>query len=113
VFDLSGVTGFDWDEGNLDKNWIKHQVSNRECEEVFFNLPLLLRPDPGHSTSEACYYVLGQTNAGRLLFIAFTIRDDKIRVISARDMGKDERSVYGETNPWSRYHTKIPAASRP
>jgi uncharacterized DUF497 family protein len=99
MVDLSSVTGFEWDEGNRDKNWINHQVSNTECEEVFFNLPLLLRPDLTHSTTEDRYFVLGQTNTGRHLFIAFTIRNDKIRVISARDMSKKEGTAYGETNP--------------
>lgn len=99
MIDLSGITGFDWDEGNRDKNWINHQVSTGECEEVFFNLPLLLQPDPTHSSTEARYFVLGQTNAGRHLFIVFTIRSDEIRVISARDMSRKERVAYGETNP--------------
>lgn len=99
MVDLSNVTGFDWDEGNRDKNWINHQVSTNECEEVYFNFPLLLHPDPAHSSTEARYFVLGQTNAGRHLFIAFTFRNDKIRVISARDMSKKERIAYGETNP--------------
>jgi uncharacterized DUF497 family protein len=99
MVDLSSVTGFEWDEGNRDKNWINHQVSNTECEEVFFNLPLLLRPDLTHSTTEDRYFVLGQTNTGRHLFIAFTIRNDKIRVIAARDMSKKEGTAYGETNP--------------
>ncbi|HZD10776.1 MAG TPA: BrnT family toxin [Candidatus Binatia bacterium] len=99
MVELSNITGFDWNEGNRDKNWISHRVSTSECEEVFFNLPLLLRPDPVRSTTEARYFVLGQTNAGRHLFIAFTLRSDKIRVISARDMSKQERAAYGETNP--------------
>jgi uncharacterized DUF497 family protein len=94
MIDFSSVTGFEWDEGNQDKNREKHQVSNGECEEVFFNLPLLLEPDPTHSQSESRYYVLGQTNAGRRLFIAFTVRGGNIRVISARDMSKRERNFY-------------------
>lgn len=88
MIDLSHVTGFDWDENNREKNWIKHQVSASECEEVFFNLPLLLAPDTAHSQQEPRCYVLGHTSADRRLFMAFTIRDDKIRVISARDMSK-------------------------
>lgn len=94
MIDFSFVTGFDWDAANRDKNWKKHQVANSECEEVFFNLPLLLQPDQAHSLTEARYYVLGQTNAGRRLFIVFTIRNEKIRVISARDMSKRERMIY-------------------
>jgi uncharacterized DUF497 family protein len=99
MIDLNGMTGFDWDESNRDKNWITHRVSTSECEEVFFNLPLLLRPDPNHSSTEARYFVLGQTNTGRFLFIAFTLRGDRIRVISARDMSKKERATYGKSNP--------------
>jgi len=38
---LLKCTGFEWDEGNKDKNWIKHKVSNSECEEIFFNQPLI------------------------------------------------------------------------
>ena len=95
---LSDLTGFDWDENNREKNWEKHQVLASECEEVFFNLPLLLEADPDHSQKEPRYYVLGHTIAGRRLFIVFTIREDKIRVISARDMSKKERSIYEQTN---------------
>ena len=98
MIDLSHLTGFDWDENNRDKNWEKHQVLAGECEEVFFNLPLLLQSDDPHSQQEPRYYVLGRTIAGRRLFIAFTVREDKIRVISARDMSKKERSIYEQTD---------------
>jgi uncharacterized protein len=97
MIDFSSVTGFEWDECNRDKNWEKHQVSNGECEEVFFNLPLLLKPDPTHSQSETRYYILGATNAGRRLFISFTICGENIRVISSRDMSKRERNYYEQS----------------
>jgi uncharacterized DUF497 family protein len=86
--------GFDWDAGNLDKNWAKHKVSPSECEQVFFNLPLLLMDDTAHSHHEKRCYVLGKTDARRRLFIAFTLRKNLIRVISARDMSRKEREVY-------------------
>ncbi len=92
--DFSFVTGFEWDEGNRTKNWEKHRVSQAECEQVFFNEPLLLFPDVRHSQHEPRYYVLGHTNAGRYLFVVFTIRGTLIRVISARDMSRKERKVY-------------------
>jgi len=98
MVDIGSLTGFDWDEGNLDKNWLKHQVSNAECEEVFFNLPLLLTPDRKHSQAESRYYVLGQTNAQRWLFVAFAVREHRIRVISARDMNRKEESIYAQAN---------------
>jgi uncharacterized DUF497 family protein len=98
MLELSDFVGFEWDAGNRDKNWLGHRVSTNECEEVFFNLPLLLKLDPGHSSNESRYFVLGQTNAGRPLFVAFTARGDKIRVISARDMSRKERAVYGQAD---------------
>jgi uncharacterized DUF497 family protein len=82
--------GFEWDEGSSDKNWYLHQVTDSECEEVFFNLPLLAAPDIKHSQWEQRYYVLGRTEADRWLFIAFVIKDKRIRVISARDMNDRE-----------------------
>jgi uncharacterized DUF497 family protein len=41
--------GFQWDQGNIDKNLIKHKVENWECEQIFFNRPLLVLDDPQHS----------------------------------------------------------------
>jgi uncharacterized protein len=91
---LDGCTGFEWDEGNLDKNCEKHGVAFWECEEVFLNRPLVVRRDAGHSKRELRYYALGQTEAGRSLFVAFTIRRKLIRPISARDMTAKERRAY-------------------
>lgn len=85
---------FDWDEGNLDKNWEKHKVAYYECEEVFFNEPLVVAEDEEHSQDEKRYYALGKTNQDRFLFISFTTRGKQIRVISARDMSKKERRYY-------------------
>lgn len=93
---LSNCTGFDWDEGNSDKNLISHQVSDSECEEVFFNRPLLVADDKKHSKAEKRHYVLGRTDANRYLFVAFTIRNNLIRVISARDMNNNETKRYYE-----------------
>jgi uncharacterized protein len=91
---LFGCTGFEWDEHNVFKNWEAHGVLNKECEELFFQSPLVVKDDPRHSIQEARYYALGRTAAGRLLFVAFTIRGDRIRVISARNMSRKEREVY-------------------
>jgi hypothetical protein len=91
---FSGCTGFDWDEGNILKNWEKHRVSALECEQIFFNRPLIIMPDASHSIKESRFYALGQSDSGRYLFIVFTIRKNLIRVISARDMNRKERKVY-------------------
>jgi uncharacterized DUF497 family protein len=92
--DLAGLTEFEWDEGNLTKNWEKHQVSALECEQVFFSKPLIALPDAQHSDSEPRFYALGQTDSGRRLFVVFTARNNFIRVISARDMNRKERKIY-------------------
>ena len=91
---LLKCTGFEWDEGNKDKNWIKHKVSNSECEEIFFNQPLIVNFDEKHSETEARFYALGHTDLYRELFIVFTIQNKRIRVISARGMSKKERKIY-------------------
>jgi uncharacterized protein len=98
VIDLDQLTGFDWDAGNLEKNWKKHHVSPGECEEIFFNLPLLLKDGAIHSQTEPRYLVLVQTNAGRFLLIVFTVRKKKIRVLSARDMNQREKNSYEQNN---------------
>jgi uncharacterized protein len=91
---MAECTGFQWDKGNATKNWEKHDVSQAECEQVFFSRPLIAKHDMEHSWEEPRYFGLGKTDADRLLFVAFTIRGDKIRVISARDMTKNERKRY-------------------
>ncbi|MCK4304149.1 MAG: BrnT family toxin [Candidatus Eisenbacteria sp.] len=95
--DLVNCTGFQWDKGNFLKNWEKHEVRPDECEQIFFNRPLLVVADEGHSKTEARFYALGQTDAGRRLFIVFTIRKTLVRVISARDMSRKERKVYDQS----------------
>ena len=93
---LYQCSGFDWNEGNTDKNWLKHKVSSSECEQIFFNHPLLIQDDIIHSKTEQRFYALGQTDLKRFLFIAFTVRNNLIRVISARDMSRKERRVYSD-----------------
>jgi hypothetical protein len=91
---LLECAGFQWDEGNAEKNWTKHKVSRVECEEVFFNEPLLVASEVKHSGTEPRFYALGQTDEGRLLFVVFTVRETLIRVISGRDMSRREKKEY-------------------
>ena len=88
--------GFQWDRGNSNKNLIKHNVQNWECEQVFFNKPLLVLEDPGHSAAEKRWAAFGKTDSGRLLMLIFTKRGTLLRVISARDMNNKERKLYEE-----------------
>jgi uncharacterized DUF497 family protein len=91
---LAKCTGFEWDDHNVGKIWSVHRVAFWECEEVFFNEPLVVANDVKHSSAERRFYALGQANGGRLLFLVFTVRDNLIRVISARDMTPKEKKVY-------------------
>lgn len=92
--DFSRHLGFDWDNENSDKIWRRHTVSPFECEQVFFNQPVVVAPDEAHSHSEPRFYILGRTDAARLLFLVFTARKNLVRIISARDMSRAEREVY-------------------
>ena len=95
MFDLSKITGFDWDDGNARKNE-KHNVTMQESEQVFFNQPLLVIDDEKHSSKETRYHALGKSNEKRFLHITFTLHenDTKLRVISARSMSQKEEQFY-------------------
>lgn len=87
-------SGFEWDKGNRDKNLLKHSISCKEAEECFFNFHVTLK-DEIHSTStELRHVLLGETDSGRSLFVAFALRNGLVRVISARPMHRKERSFY-------------------
>jgi len=87
---------FEWDSGNKIKNQLKHGIINRETEEPFFRHKLIV-PDQRHSAAEQRFGMYGQTNEGKTLFIAFTIRDRRVRIISARPADKKERKIYEES----------------
>lgn len=87
---------FQWDDGNKEKNWLKHEVSSSETEEVFFDVAKKLVKEvvTGPPAHEKRFILLGKTKSNRLLFIVFTLRGDYVRVISARDAHKTERPLY-------------------
>lgn len=87
---------FNWDEGNKGKNK-KHGVKDNESEEAFFDKSRKMFKDKLHSGKEARYRIIGKTKEGRLLFIAFTVREKKIRIISARNINRKEVHLYEET----------------
>lgn len=93
---LGHVAQLQWGDGNARKSADKHGVSQAEAEHVFFNEPLLLMEDAQHSVAEPRFHALGRTDGGRKLHITFTLRRNvtHLRVISARDMHKKERTFY-------------------
>jgi uncharacterized DUF497 family protein len=90
------VTGFEWDEGNSEKNWRRHGVLRAETEQVFLNRPLVVAGDPRHSDREGRFFALGHSDSMRLLAVVFTLRGSMLRVISARTMSRRERRVYAQ-----------------
>ncbi len=96
MIDWTQISGFDWDEGNSRNSAEKHSVYQSETEQIFFNEPLLILEDSKHSQKEARYHALGKTDDARLLHIIFTLRvsGTLVRVISARDMHREERAMY-------------------
>jgi uncharacterized DUF497 family protein len=72
-----------------------------EAKTCFFHEPLVVRSDIRHAKTEKRYYALGQTTAGSLLFVVFSVRRH-IRVISAWNMNRNE------TNSYKRMKKKLP-----
>jgi len=98
VVDPALCEGFQWDAGNARKSANKHGVSQAEAEQIFLNEPLLIVDDVRHSQPETRFHALGRTDDERHLHVTFTVRDQGrlIRVISARDMHRTERTRYGQ-----------------
>ena len=94
MIDLSKFTGFNWDKGNIDKSYAKHGITPNEAEEVFLDEDILLLEDIKHSEQEERFEAIGKIIKGDILFLAFTVRKDKIRIISARKANKKERRQY-------------------
>lgn len=85
---------FEWDPNKAVTNLTKHRVSFEEASTVFGDPVSLTLPDPDHSLDEDRFLTIGSTTAGRLLIVAHTDRDDRTRLISAREVTRQERHVY-------------------
>ncbi len=84
---------FEWDDNNEWKT-LSHDISNKEAEEAFFDNSKVLYNDVFHSHVEDRYILLGKTKQELLLYIVFTYRNTKIRIISARRINKKEVRFY-------------------
>ena len=86
---------FDWDQWNIQKNEIKHGISTLESESVFYDSKLKIFEDLKHSTNkEKRWICYGKSAYYNVLMMAFTIRQNKVRIISARRASPKERKVY-------------------
>ena len=87
---------FEWDPNKAEINLRKHRVSFAEAGTVFGDELAITVPDPDHSDDENRYITVGWSNRRRLLIVSHTERDDKIRIISARELTPRERKTYEE-----------------
>ena len=88
---------FQWDDTKAAKNYAKHGVTFEAARDAFKDAFALEWPDDGHDEGEQRFGLLGMAE-GRLLFVAYTMRDDAIRIISARGAEPHERRRYHEHN---------------
>ena len=91
---MNKIKKFEWDKGNIDKSYQKHGLTPNEAEEIFLDEDLGVVKDIKHSEVEERYIAIGKTSGNKILFVIFTIRKSKIRIISARKANKKERSHY-------------------
>ncbi|WKZ46048.1 MAG: BrnT family toxin [Anaerolineales bacterium] len=89
---------FEWDPRKTETNLQKHGVSFTEAGTIFGNELAVTVPDPDHSKNEERYITIGWSSRGRLLMVSHTDREDRIRIISARELTKAERKTYEEEN---------------
>jgi len=85
---------FEWSQAKADSNWRRHGVSFRAGTTVFkdpFAIELL---DDREDYGEQRFVILGMAEAQTLLFAAYTEREDRIRIISARRTTPDEEQDY-------------------
>ena len=86
-------TGFDWDDFNRD-HVEDHGVSDAEAEQAYGDPAR--KPAPAYTSvsGEARRAITGATLAGRVLYVVCTVREHRVRIVTARDATKDERSQY-------------------
>ncbi len=87
---------FSWDPKKAGANLRKHTVSFEEASTVFRDVFSVTGSDPDHSVEEHRFVTFGNSNQNRLLVVSHTQEGDKIRIISARPVTRQERKIYEE-----------------
>jgi hypothetical protein len=85
---------FEWDPNKAAENRRKHGVSFHEAATVFGDPLALTYVDPDHSIEEQRFITIGMSNAIRLLILAHSDRNERIRIFSARKTTRRERTQY-------------------
>ena len=104
MIDLRKIIGFEWDQGNIDKSYQKHGITTKDAEEVFLDKGIQIKRDFKHHETEERFIAIGKNLESKILFVIFTMRYSKIRIISARTANKKERRMYEEK---TKTNTKI------
>ena len=94
MIDLNKILGFQWDKWNIDKSYKKHGITPNETEEVFLDENVKIEKDIKHREQEERFIAIGKNIDGKILFVVFTVRVDKIRIISGRIANNKEKEVY-------------------
>ena len=87
---------FEWNDDKAASNLSKHGVSLEEAKTVFDDPLYVDFYDPDHSENENRYLIVGESDRGRLLIVSYTERGNTIRLISAREVTRNERKAYEE-----------------
>jgi uncharacterized protein len=87
---------FEWDQKKAALNHSKHGVSFDEAKTVFDDPLYIDFFDPDHSNHDQRYIIIGESKENRLLIVSYTEREEKIRLISAREATQKERKDYEE-----------------
>ena len=93
---------FEWDPAKAALNVAKHRVSFDEASTVFADPLSSTFPDPRHSLGEQRFVIFGVSHGGRLLAVMYAERRrpdedaEVIRIISAREATRGERTAYEE-----------------
>jgi uncharacterized DUF497 family protein len=87
---------FEWNDEKARVNLKKHDVDFQEASTVFDDPVFITFLDEEHSADEERYITIGLSGKQRLLMVAHTERGNKIRIISARKVTKNEENFYVE-----------------
>lgn len=93
-FEEGPPPGFEWDRVKAESNFRKHGVTFNEASTVFDNSLAQETYDPDHSEEEDRYLLIGHSARGQVLIVAYTDREDRTRIISARKAEPQERREY-------------------
>jgi uncharacterized DUF497 family protein len=88
---------FQWDDAKAASNYAKHQVTFAAACDIFKDPFALEWEDESQDEGEQRYAILGMVE-GRVMFVAYTMRGDTIRIISARLAEPFERRKYHDEN---------------